>query len=198
MSARDRILAAARDLFQQRGFHAVGLADILARAEAPKGSLYHHFPAGKDALGAAAVAGIAADVTAYVVQRRAAGASAIQIVAALAEMSARRMEQECFGWSPLIAAVAHQTNAETPLLAAALAAAHGDWRRELAAAFVADGHAESFAAALASTAVALLEGAVLVSRIEANAAALRAVADQIARLAAVEAVRSLDVPDGAS
>jgi hypothetical protein len=108
------------------------------------------------------------------------------------------MEEARFGWSPLIAAVAHQTNAETPLLAAALSAAHGDWRRELAAAFVEEGCGESFAAVLASTAVALLEGAVLVSRIEANATALRAVAGQIARLAAAEQARSLDVPDGAS
>jgi TetR/AcrR family transcriptional regulator, lmrAB and yxaGH operons repressor len=36
---RDRILQAARQLFQQHGYHGVGTADILAAAGAPKGSM---------------------------------------------------------------------------------------------------------------------------------------------------------------
>jgi TetR/AcrR family transcriptional regulator, lmrAB and yxaGH operons repressor len=185
-SARARILAAAQDLFQRRGFHAVGLNDILAAAKAPKGSLYHHFPAGKDELGARAVQGIAADVHAYIAARRAEGAVAADIVGDLAEMSARRMERECFGWSPLIAAVAHQTGADSPLLGQALANAYGDWRAELGAAFETEGFAPDTAQSLARTAIALLEGAVILTRIDQEAAPLRAVRGQAARLAALE------------
>jgi len=32
---------------QRRGYIGTGLADILAQAEAPRGSLYYHFPGGK-------------------------------------------------------------------------------------------------------------------------------------------------------
>jgi TetR/AcrR family transcriptional regulator, lmrAB and yxaGH operons repressor len=198
MSTRERILAAARDLFQRRGFHAVGLIEILAAAGAPKGALYHHFPEGKDALGAEAVRGIAADVAGFIDARCAAGESGAGIIGALADMSARRMEKEGFGWSPLIAAVAHQTNDQTPLLRAALAGAHAEWRTGIARAFVAEGHGPVSAEALAATAVALMEGAVVVARIDADAAPLRAVGGQIARLAAAERARSLDVPDGPS
>lgn len=56
---RERLLRAARDLFQARGYHAVGLAEILSRAKAPKGSLYHHFPGGKPALAAAVITALA-------------------------------------------------------------------------------------------------------------------------------------------
>jgi TetR/AcrR family transcriptional regulator, lmrAB and yxaGH operons repressor len=42
-------------LFRQRGYDGVGLTEILAEADAPKGSFYHHFPGGKEQLGAAAV-----------------------------------------------------------------------------------------------------------------------------------------------
>lgn len=57
-SSRDKLAWAAAKLFQQRGFHGVGLNEILKATGLPKGSLYHHFPNGKTdlALEAAALA----------------------------------------------------------------------------------------------------------------------------------------------
>ena len=51
---KDRLILAAATLFRTRGYHGVGLADVLAEAKAPKGSLYHHFPNGKSDLALAA------------------------------------------------------------------------------------------------------------------------------------------------
>jgi TetR/AcrR family transcriptional regulator, lmrAB and yxaGH operons repressor len=53
-TTRDRLVATAARLFRQRGYNGVGVADILADARAPKGSLYHHFPEGKSDLALAA------------------------------------------------------------------------------------------------------------------------------------------------
>jgi TetR/AcrR family transcriptional regulator, lmrAB and yxaGH operons repressor len=53
--ARERLIRAAMKLFRQRGYDGVGLTEILTEADAPKGSFYHHFPEGKEQLGAAAV-----------------------------------------------------------------------------------------------------------------------------------------------
>lgn len=53
-STRDRLVLNAALLFRQKGYHGVGVAEILARAKAPKGSLYHHFPNGKADLALAA------------------------------------------------------------------------------------------------------------------------------------------------
>ncbi|PCJ08418.1 MAG: TetR family transcriptional regulator [Rhodobacteraceae bacterium] len=47
---KDRLIRAAARLFSNCGYHGVGLAEILAEAQAPKGSLYHHFPNGKSDL----------------------------------------------------------------------------------------------------------------------------------------------------
>jgi TetR/AcrR family transcriptional repressor of nem operon len=52
MSARDKIVAAGQVLISQKGFSAVGLAQILKEAGVPKGSFYHFF-ASKDAFGTA-------------------------------------------------------------------------------------------------------------------------------------------------
>ena len=48
---RSNILNAAVTLFRRRGYAATGLADILQLSGAPKGSLYHYFPQGKEQLG---------------------------------------------------------------------------------------------------------------------------------------------------
>ncbi|MEL6451700.1 MAG: TetR/AcrR family transcriptional regulator [Pseudomonadota bacterium] len=54
LPTKDRLILAAATLFRTRGYHGVGMADILAEAKAPKGSLYHHFPNGKSDLALAA------------------------------------------------------------------------------------------------------------------------------------------------
>ncbi|OBY24769.1 TetR/AcrR family transcriptional regulator [Leisingera sp. JC1] len=51
---RERLLRAAAGLFRNKGYSGTGLAELLAAAEAPKGSLYHHFPNGKSDLALAA------------------------------------------------------------------------------------------------------------------------------------------------
>lgn len=48
---RDRILFATAELFRRQGYNGTGLKQVVAEAEAPFGSLYHHFPGGKAELG---------------------------------------------------------------------------------------------------------------------------------------------------
>src|SRR3954465_13853809 len=49
---RDRLLDASGELFRRQGYAGTGVKQILAEASAPFGSLYHHFPGGKEELGA--------------------------------------------------------------------------------------------------------------------------------------------------
>ncbi len=53
-STRIKLATEASYLFQQKGYHGVGLSEILSHAGVPKGSLYHHFPNGKADLALAA------------------------------------------------------------------------------------------------------------------------------------------------
>lgn len=48
--AKEKLIKTAARLFRERGYHAVGLTEILEESGAPKGSFYHHFPEGKDQL----------------------------------------------------------------------------------------------------------------------------------------------------
>jgi TetR/AcrR family transcriptional repressor of nem operon len=51
---RERIVMAARQLFNRHGFQSVSIDQIMARAQLTRGGFYHHFPS-KDALYAEAV-----------------------------------------------------------------------------------------------------------------------------------------------
>lgn len=60
-STREAILTAAAELMRHKGYAAVGMKDIVAASGAPTGSLYHHFPGGKQQIAREALtnAGIA-------------------------------------------------------------------------------------------------------------------------------------------
>src|SRR3954454_21218278 len=44
---RERMIESAVVLFRERGVHGTSFADVLEHSGAPRGSLYHWFPAGK-------------------------------------------------------------------------------------------------------------------------------------------------------
>jgi len=54
-TARDRILEVSEELFRRQGITGTGLKQILEQAHAPFGSLYHHFPGGKNELAAVTI-----------------------------------------------------------------------------------------------------------------------------------------------
>src|ERR1700729_1277965 len=53
--SREKTVVAAVKLFSQRGYHGTALNDILDAAGSPRGSLYFHFPRGKEEIGEAAL-----------------------------------------------------------------------------------------------------------------------------------------------
>ena len=54
MKPRERLIQATAELLQTQGYRNTGLNQILQHSQVPKGSLYHYFPGGKDALVVAA------------------------------------------------------------------------------------------------------------------------------------------------
>lgn len=54
-TTRDQIIDTTCDLLEAQGYHATGLNQIVAESGAPKGSLYHYFPGGKEEMAAEAI-----------------------------------------------------------------------------------------------------------------------------------------------
>lgn len=55
MDTRERLISTTSKLIRKKGYFGTGINEILKSIEVPKGSLYHHFPSGKDELIIAAV-----------------------------------------------------------------------------------------------------------------------------------------------
>lgn len=61
---RSRLTSAMLVALQERGFHGVGLNELLKEAGGPKGVLYYHFPGGKSELAVASIALAITELTA--------------------------------------------------------------------------------------------------------------------------------------
>jgi TetR/AcrR family transcriptional regulator, lmrAB and yxaGH operons repressor len=48
--SKDRMIAAARRLFREHGYLGTALSDVVTESAAPRGSIYFHFPGGKEEL----------------------------------------------------------------------------------------------------------------------------------------------------
>lgn len=158
--ARAALVARIYELFRDRGFDGVSIADISAETGLGKSSLYHHFPGGKDDMAAAVAASAQAWLAASVFAPLRAPVG-----------RARRIEgmltatDTLFGGgtSPCLVASLMVGRPEGPL-GATLAAIFRDWIAEIAAALVATGSPKAKAEAKARFALAHLEGGLLVAR----------------------------------
>src|SRR2546428_9746694 len=53
--SRERMVRSAASLIRTRGVNATSFSEVLADSGAPRGSIYHHFPNGKEQLAADAI-----------------------------------------------------------------------------------------------------------------------------------------------
>jgi TetR/AcrR family transcriptional repressor of lmrAB and yxaGH operons len=179
-STRSRLLRAALKLFRRHGYHGTGINEILALAEVPKGSMYHHFPGGKEEVACEVVRQLAGGVVALVEAH--AGAAGTpervrRVGAALAETLARTRHELCALFAAFVA-----ERESAPKLAAAVSEAYAAMQAPLASALVAEGRAPAEAARTAQLVVMLLEGGSLVAAAQGAPAAFALAVDQAARL----------------
>ncbi|WP_433307078.1 TetR/AcrR family transcriptional regulator [Actinoplanes sp. CA-030573] len=177
---RDRMIDGAVRLLAQQGLQATSFAEVLQLTGAPRGSIYHHFPGGKDQLVAAAV--------------EAAGARAIGVLDGLAGQSPERVTEAFLGlWRLLLertgmtagcAVLAVTVATRSDELVSGAGAVFRAWRSRLSDLFEAGGLPD--AGAFAATLVAASEGAVVMARAERSMEPFDAVAGHL--LAQVRAV----------
>jgi TetR/AcrR family transcriptional repressor of lmrAB and yxaGH operons len=63
--SRERMVRSAASLISSKGVSATSFSDVLEGSGAPRGSIYHHFPGGKEQLATEAVRSTSDRVVAY-------------------------------------------------------------------------------------------------------------------------------------
>lgn len=173
--ARDRLIDTAMRLFGRRGYAAIGLNEIVDKSGAPKGSLYHYFPAGKEALAVAALAHGSSLFLAALDEALGQSRSAAEGVRRIGMTLAGWMEGSKFRDGSPATAVTVEMAAISPAIRAEAQAGFAAWQARIAAALVRDGLSAVEARELALWAVASLEGAMVLARAEASARPMRSV-----------------------
>lgn len=184
--SRARLISAAARLFQEKGYAATGLAEILAAAGAPKGSLYHHFPGGKAELTAAAMRGAGHQLRAALTQARAGAPDAASAVEHFADTLAGWLEASQFKRGCPLATVALELTPGPGDVPRTLQTALSLTVTHMAQMIEADGPAPQRALELAEFILSALEGALILARAQGDAGPVRRAASQAASLIRAE------------
>jgi TetR/AcrR family transcriptional repressor of lmrAB and yxaGH operons len=182
-ATRQRIVEDATRLFQQRGFHGVGVADLAGAANVPKGVLYYHFPGGKGAIAAAALAQVCDAALKRGTAMAQAGLSGAEMIAAIADATAIWMAKTHWRESSILVALSVDLNGADSALQDQITAAYRALREVLASAWRSQGMNAERAESLACAAISALEGATILARAERSPAPLQAVARAFAACA---------------
>ena len=177
---RDRILKAARHLFQRRGYYAVGTAEILEASQAPKGSMYHHFPDGKEQIAIEAVNAIRADVQALMRKLEAEGLSVADTFRQLSKGMARWLKDSNYREGTMLASTTVGSVPDLPRLHSVIKAAFDEWRAHIVERLMRDGWPKAAATSTAQTLIAGIEGAMILARIDQDERVVVKVAESLA------------------
>jgi TetR/AcrR family transcriptional regulator, lmrAB and yxaGH operons repressor len=184
---RSRILQAAQRVFRKRGYHATGLSDILELAQAPKGSMYHHFPGGKEAIGVCVIEDIASALLGILQQSRARSTEAL--ITQAGEQLCAVMLKTNYEICALFSAFAAERTA-SPLLGQAVARAYEALVDAMVQQLLSDGFNVREAKDKALMVVALLEGGSMLSQAQQNMSAFRLSVKHAAALCTLHAAPS--------
>ncbi|WP_127931368.1 TetR/AcrR family transcriptional regulator [Nonomuraea polychroma] len=168
-----RLVESMLELIQDRGYSGTGLNTVVEHAGAPKGSLYFHFPEGKEALGEKAVELAAGHFHSLVAELAADAASPGDVLRHVADVLAGILSDNDYRLGCPVSVVTLEMGAHSERLRTACAAAFESWIGPMTDHLVGRGHARETARAMAMTVVSTLEGAVIMSRARRDVAALR-------------------------
>ena len=175
--APERLIAVTSTLVRERGVHATGLKDIARAASVPMGSLYFHFPAGKNELVVAALRASGDLVTAVVADFFTRAPNARQAVHDFIEFMGTSLEQTRFTQGCPVATVGLELGAEDDAVATVIDHAFSSWSAIVEQHLQADGYPN--AKSMAMLVVSALEGGLLLSRVRRSIAPLQDVAAAI-------------------
>ena len=179
---RKRLAESMLDLIQVSGYSGTGMNAIIEHAQAPKGSIYFHFPGGKEGLGVAAIELAAEQFEALVAQAVAASSDPADVVHAVIDALIVIVGESDFRAGCPVSVVTLEMGAESEQLREACSAAFESWIAPTAALLEANGLAAADARSLATVVVSTIEGAVILSRAMRSTQPLQSAAEVVSEL----------------
>ena len=179
---KSKIVEEASRLFRTQGFSATGLKQIIEESGTPRGSLYYHFPGGKEELAREVVEQHTEEVVAQMRRAFKETSSAMEGLARLLDEFATQADLgECESGCPVMA-ISVEAASVSPELRDAARQAFERWRSLLTAHLVVEGFPDKEASALARSLVSMLEGAQILARAYGDGGPIRDLRSSLGRL----------------
>src|SRR5947209_4459720 len=161
---KKRMVAAAGELLRRHGYHGTALNQVLDASGAPRGSLYFHFPGGKQELAAYAI-----DVSGRAIGRAIdhvleSTEDAGEAIARMVELAAAELRDSGFERGCPVGTVAMDASLTSEPVRAASAEALGGWVDAIERRLVGAGWKRPAARDQALLVLSALEGALLLAR----------------------------------
>ena len=179
--SRAALIDSAATLFRRQGYAATGLNQILDEAGVKPGSLYHHFPQGKQQLAAAVVDTAGADIEQLLRRFLATGRPVADIVDRWIDLLVAGLAGDQRDGCPIEPIATESVNA-SPLVRAASARAFNGWCAAIEERLRSDGWPAAEAESVALAVISLIEGALILSRIAGDTPRLNAAKPAARRL----------------
>jgi TetR/AcrR family transcriptional repressor of lmrAB and yxaGH operons len=179
---RERMVDGAKELIRKNGYGATSFKDVWEYTDTPRGSVYFHFPGGKEQLGLEVLASVGqrlADLTDALAART---RTAKTLVRALAAALADEVEGSDYLDGCAIVNISSETAASSETLRQASAAAFAQWTAALAWHFERFGMSVAESRRLADVVVSGLEGARVVAKTYRDRAALERMGQALSEL----------------
>lgn len=182
VGSREKMLETAISLMRRTGLSGAGINEVVRESGAPKGSMYHYFPGGKQQLARDALELYASRVRDFLDSTLSASGTPAARIRALFEALARRIEEAQFQASCAAGTVSLDLDPELEPLRNSIATAFSIWVDTIAAHFRSRNAraANSFAGLVLTT----IEGAYIRSRAAQSADPFREAGRWLSALAA--------------
>jgi TetR/AcrR family transcriptional regulator, lmrAB and yxaGH operons repressor len=164
--SRNRMIQAAVELFRRKGYHATSFSDVVRESGAPRGSIYFHFPGGKDEVLSEAIVAAGDEIVEAVAGAAARADDAVSFVRVFAQDIAERLEGSGYERGCAIATMVLELAPGDERSSDGFAQVFARCRVALAAQFEHWGLTPERALADADVVMVSLEGAMIVSRAE--------------------------------
>ncbi|WP_444850867.1 TetR/AcrR family transcriptional regulator [Mycobacterium sp. Marseille-P9652] len=173
---RTKMLVSAAQVMRERGAAGVTIDEVLARSGAPRGSVYYHFPEGRNQILTEALRYSGDSITEMIDD--AAGWGAKALLGEFIDFWERTLSEGDFAAGCPVVAAAIGSD-DDPNLSVEAGEILRHWCAALTRAFVTDGFEEPCAASLSVMSIAALEGAVVLARSTRSVEPLRQVGEQL-------------------
>ena len=177
--SRSRMVQSAAHLFGSRGVNGTSFSDVLVASGAPRGSIYHHFPDGKRQLTEEAIRWTSTEIVAYL-ESFPGGSPEDAIEHFVALWRSTVVPSEGTAGCPLVAAAVDV--ADDPLLLDLIQSQFDAWINVLARQLRDAGVSTRRSHSIALTAVAAMEGALLLCRAARSSTPLETTARELRHL----------------